>query len=523
MTTERVTYVSIGASPAFDEQFEVALASAEAEMPLAVGAGAPALFPHPASFSNAPSAELRAPADRRRVVARYEVSTAADVDRAVAAAATGYPAWRARPWQERVAIVRAAAERIVEHKFRSAALVTHEVGKTRLESMAEVEEAADLLRYYARCLEEADGYRRALDRAIPNEATESVLRPYGVWAVVSPFNFPMALAAGMIGGALLTGNTVVFKPSDDAVVSGALLVDALWAAGVPADALRLVLGGAEVGAALVGHADVSGVAFTGSFSVGVSIVRGMARDFPRPVIVEMGGKNPAIVTASADVDAAAVAVARSAFGYGGQKCSACSRVYVERAIAGRFVEGLVAAARATAIGPPERKATAVGPLIDERAATRFAASIERIRRGGGEILCGGELLQGGDFAHGAYAAATVATLRDGHELWDEELFLPILLVRTVDSLDEALGLANRSRFGLTAGLFASDPSEIASFLDGIEAGVVYVNRKSGATTGAWPGINPFGGWKGSGGTGVAALGPHYLLKFLREQSRAVSA
>jgi 1-pyrroline-5-carboxylate dehydrogenase len=273
---------------------------------------------------------------------------------------------------------------------------------------------------------------------------------------------------------------------------------------------------------LVGHKGISGVAFTGSFDVGVSILRGMARDFPRPVIVEMGGKNPAVVTASADVNAAAVAVARSAFGYGGQKCSACSRVYVERAILRPFVDRLVAAARATAIGLPERKATAVGPLIDARAAARFDAAIDRIRRGGGEILCGAALLADGDLAHGAYAAATVATLPDEHELWDEELFLPILLVRGVDSLAEALALANRSRFGLTAGLFASEPSEIEAFLDGIEAGVVYVNRKSGATTGAWPGINPFGGWKGSGGTGVAALGPHYLLKFLREQSRAVS-
>jgi 1-pyrroline-5-carboxylate dehydrogenase len=248
----------------------------------------------------------------------------------------------------------------------------------------------------------------------------------------------------------------------------------------------------------------------------------MARDFPRPVIVEMGGKNPAIVTASADVDAAAVAVARSAFGYGGQKCSACSRAYVTRAVAPRFVARLIEAARGTAVGLPEKKTTAVGPLIDERALVRYESAVERIRRGGGRILCGGELVTGPDLAHGVYVAPTVATLPDDHPLWDEELFLPILLVREVDGLDQALELANRSRFGLTAGLFASNPLEIECFLDRIEAGVLYVNRQSGATTGAWPGINSFGGWKGSGGTGVAALGPHYLLKFLREQSRAVS-
>ncbi len=523
MSNERVTYVSIGASPEFDQSFESALTRVEGEMPLRVATSAPALLPYPASFDDAPAQDLRSPADRRRLVARYARSTPADVDRAVATAAAGYPAWRSRPWQDRVAIMRAAAEKLVEHKFRSAALVTHEVGKTRLESMAEVEEAADLLRFYAGRLEAENGYRREMSRAIPTESTESVLRPYGVWAVVSPFNFPMALAAGMIGGALLTGNTVVFKPSDNAVVSGALLVDALWAAGVPRDALQFVLGGSEIGAALVEHRDIAGVAFTGSFDVGVGIVRGMARDFPRPAIVEMGGKNPAIVTASADVDAAAVAVARSAFGYGGQKCSACSRAYVGREIYPRFVERLIEAAHATTIGLPERKATAVGPLIDERAGKRFEKTLQRIRDGGGQILYGGTRHASEELAQGVFVEPTIATLPDGHELWDEELFLPVLLIRSVQTLDEALALANRTTFGLTAGLFATDTAEIERFLDRIEAGVLYVNRKSGATTGAWPGINSFGGWKGSGGTGVAALGPHYLLKFLREQSRAVSA
>jgi 1-pyrroline-5-carboxylate dehydrogenase len=517
--SERVTYVSIGASPEFDREFEGALAAARAELPVdvvaSIGGGRP---------SGGARVDLVAPADRRLVVARVERSSAGDVATAVETAARAFDGWRRRPWTERLALARAAADRIAAERFRLAALVALEVGKTRLEAMAEVEEAADLLRYYAERYEAAGGYRRPMARALADEATESVLLPYGAWAVVSPFNFPMALAAGMIGAALLTGNTVVFKPSEEAALSGALLARALWSAGIPREVVQLVHGGGETGAALAGDPRIAGVAFTGSYEVGMAIARALPRQWPRPAVIEMGGKNPAIVTATADVDAAALAVARSAFGYGGQKCSACSRAYVERPVYERFVAALLAAATAMKVGDPTAKGVAFGPLIDERAAARFAAAIEAIRAAGGVVLTGGHRLTDGELAHGVYVEPTVATLPDaGHELWDRELFLPLVLLRSVDGLDEALALANRSRFGLTAGLFAGDRGEIERFLDGIEAGVVYVNRRAGATTGAWPGINPFGGWKGSGGTGVAALGPDYLAKFVREQSRAVTA
>lgn len=517
--SERVTYVSIGASPEFDRDFEAALAAASGELPIAVDAAIGDGRP-----SGGTRFDLVAPADRRRVVARVERSSPDDVATAVATAAGAYDAWRRRAWTDRLALARAAADGIAAERFRLAALVALEVGKSRLEAMAEVEEAADLLRYYADRYEALGGLRRTMARALADEATESVLQPYGVWAVVSPYNFPMALAAGMIGAALLTGNTVVYKPSEEAALSGALLARALWAAGVPHEVVQLVHGGGDIGATLVGHPRVAGVAFTGSHEVGMSIARAMPRDCPRPAVIEMGGKNPAIVTASADLDAAALAVARSAFGYGGQKCSACSRAYVERPVFDRFVTALVAAARAMKVGDPTTRGNAFGPLIDERAGARFEAAVEAIRAAGGEILAGGRRLAEGELAHGVYVEATVATLPDAdHELWDRELFAPLVLVRAVDGLDQALALANRTRFGLTAGLFSGDPAEIDRFLDGIEAGVVYVNRRAGATTGAWPGINPFGGWKGSGGTGVAALGPDYLLKFVREQSRSVTA
>ncbi len=359
-----------------------------------------------------------------------------------------------------------------------------------------------------------------------------MLLPYGVWAVVSPFNFPSALAAGMIAGALLGGNTVVFKPAIDAPVSGELLCEALWASGVPRDALQLVHGpGASVGAALLAdpqdrrrrlhrllggrHADRAGRAERGS--------RPGCPAGPRPVVVEMGGKNACVVTATADLDAAAEGVARSAFGFGGQKCSACSRVYVERAVGRDFLARLVARTRALPVGDPATGDPALGPVIRESAVASYRSYIEGIAASGGEIACGGKVLDQEDLAHGFYVAPTIAHLPDAeHPYFAEEMFLPILLFQEVDDLAEGIARANAVPYGLTAGLFSSDEHEKQYFLDRIEAGVVYVNRRSGATTGAWPGVNPFGGWKASGAPGPAALGPDYLLNFLREQSRTVN-
>jgi 1-pyrroline-5-carboxylate dehydrogenase len=281
--------------------------------------------------------------------------------------------------------------------------------------------------------------------------------------------------------------------------------------------------GEEVGDALLHHPRTQGMAFTGSYEVGMRIYRGLARDYPRPVVVEMGGKNPTVVTATADLEAAAAAVARSAFGFGGQKCSACSRVYVEEGVAAEFTERLLAATAGLTVGNPLRREVYLGPLIHERAVESFRGYVDGVRAAGGEILAGGGVLADGDLAHGHYVEPTVARLPDpDHPYFYEEMFVPLLLVQPVAGLDEALARCNRAPYGLTAGLFSRDPGEVERFLDGIEAGVTYVNLKSGSTTGAWPGVNPFGGWKASGGTGPAALGPNYLLKFLREQSRTVN-
>ncbi len=517
-SSRKITYTAVAADPDFRARFDRELAA------VAVGFGR--RLAGSVAGEDAREGELasaRSPIDTRLLLAVVQTASPAEVARAVAGARAAFPAWRARPWQERVAILRRAAEEIAARGFELAAWMVHEVGKTRLEAMAEVEESADLLRYYAERLEANGGYRRALARMAPSEVTESVMLPYGVFAVISPFNFPSALAAGMVGGALLTGNTVVLKPALEAPISGELLCEALWEAGVPREVLHLVHGGAEVGEALVRHPDVAGFAFTGSSAVGMKILRGAAGEWPRPVAVEMGGKNPTIVTASADLEAAAEAVARSAFGFSGQKCSACSRVYVEEAVAEPFLALLLERTRGLALGNPVSGDPFLGPVSQAASVEKFQRIVAGIREAGGEILAGGEVRSEGELARGFYVEPTVARLPDPHHpYFTQEMFLPILLFQPVAGLEEALAEANRAPYGLTAGLFSRDERELARFLDGIEAGVLYVNRRSGATTGAWPGINPFGGWKGSGGTGPAALGPDYLLKFLREQSRTVN-
>jgi 1-pyrroline-5-carboxylate dehydrogenase len=372
-------------------------------------------------------------------------------------------------------------------------------------------------------MESNDGFVKPMGSLSAAEHTRSVLKPHGVWAVISPFNFPMALAGGPAAGALIAGNTVVLKPSSDAPLMAYKFGEALRDAGVPAGAFNLVTGpGETVGAELEENPGVDGLIFTGSYEVGMRLYTHFTRDYPRPIITEMGGKNPAIVTASADLDEAAEGVMRSAFGFDGQKCSANSRVYVERAVARPFVERLVERARQIRVGDPTQRDVWMGPVINERAVRKFTDAVEEARRDGGRIEVGGEVLREPGTERGFFTAPTVVTgLATDHRLFREELFVPLVVVGEVDSLDDALRLSNATPYGLTAGIFSHDQGEIRQFLDSIEAGVVYVNRRAGATTGAWPGIQSFGGWKGSGSSGKSGLGPYYVQQFLREQSQTV--
>jgi 1-pyrroline-5-carboxylate dehydrogenase len=281
-----------------------------------------------------------------------------------------------------------------------------------------------------------------------------------------------------------------------------------------------------VGDGLRDHPDVAGLTFTGSYDVGFGqLYQKFARDFPKPCVVEMGGKNPAIVMPSADLAQAVQGIHRSAFGMNGHKCSACSRVYVHRAVADELLTGLAKSADDVVLGDPLGKGVYVGPVATKQSYAdyqRYAAAAHAA--GAGVVRAGAKVVTDGEMAHGYFVRPTVlAGLPRDHQLLREELFVPIVAVETVDSLDQALERANDTRFGLTAGLFSREHAEIDAFFNRIQAGVVYVNRAAGATTGAWPGVQPFGGWKGSGSTGKNIGGHYTLLCYLREQSRTLCA
>ena len=515
----KITYATLSADneelqSAFDAAVERARRELGRSYPMLIGAE---------ERHGAVEFEDRSPIDSTIVVSRFPVGTRQDVRDAIAAARVAFPAWRDLGWCKRLELIRRAADLISERQFDYAALMAFEVGKNRLEALGDVEETADLLRYYSDGMEQANGFVKPMGSLSPAEHTRSVLKPHGVWGVIGPFNFPMALVGGPAAGALIAGNTVVMKPSSDAPLMAYKFCEAMRDVGIPPGVLNLVTGhGDTVGAELEENPDLDGMVFTGSYEVGMRLYTGFTKQYPRPIITEMGGKNPSIVTASADLDEAAEGVMRSAFGYDGQKCSANSRVYVERAVARPFLDLLVEKAKKIQVGDPTRRESWMGPVINERSLRKFIDAVAEATRDGGTIEAGGEVLHGPETEHGYFPTPTVVSgLPTTHRLFRDELFVPLIVVGEVDSLDEALRLSNDTAYGLTAGIFSHDDEQIGRFLDTIQAGVVYVNRRSGATTGAWPGIQSFGGWKGSGSSGKSGLGPYYVMQFLREQSQTV--
>jgi len=466
--------------------------------------------------------ELRSPIDRDWLVGTFARGTRQDVKDAVAAARAAQPGWFALGWERRLEILGRAAELISERQMEYGGLMAIEVGKNRLEALGEVEEAADLIRYYSQTARDNQFYEHGMDNLGDQTVhTKSILRPFGVFAVIAPFNFPMALSAGPSSAAMLAGNTVVFKPASQGAMSGVALAEAYRDAGVPDGVFNLVMGpGDTVGRELREHPGIDGIVFTGSYDVGFELFKTFSTRYPRPCIVEMGGKNPAIVMRSADLEEAAEGVMRSAFGFGGQKCSANSRVYVDRSVHDEFIRLLVEKTEPIKVGDPLPRSGWLGPVIDQKAVDRHQQAVSEARRDG-RVFTGGEHLTDGDLARGFYVEPTVVGVPSDHRLFRDELFAPFTAVSAVDSLDEALSLANGSEYGLTAGIYSEDQTEVRSFLDRIEAGVLYVNRRAGATTGAWPGVQPFGGWKGSGSTGKAGLSMYYVGQFLREQSHTI--
>jgi len=466
---------------------------------------------------------VRSPIDRDIILGHFATGTRQDVKDAIDAARKAQPAWFALGWEKRIEIIRKAAELISQRQMVYAGLMAIEVGKNRLEALGEVEEAADLLRYYSKTAEDNRFYDHSMDSLGDSAVhTRSILRPHGVFAVISPFNFPMALCAGPTAAALIAGNTVVFKPSSAAPMSGVNLVQAYRDAGIPDGVINLVMGpGETVGAELRENPGIDGIVFTGSYDVGFDLYRTFSRRFPKPTIVEMGGKNPAVVSRKADLEEAAEGILRSAFGFGGQKCSANSRVYVEKPVHDELVRLLVEKTEAIQVGDPLLRENWLGPVVDQRAVDRHQQASADARRDG-RVFVGGERLTDRGLDRGFYVEPTVVgNLPADHRLFRDELFVPFTAVHAVDSFDEAIRLANDSVYGLTAGVYSEDQGEVQRFLDTCEAGVLYVNRRAGATTGAWPGVQAFGGWKGSGSTGKAGLSMYYVGQFLREQSHTV--
>ena len=465
------------------------------------------------------------PIDQRRVLGMFPLASAAQAAQAMEAAHAAFPAWRATPMDERVRLLQRVAQLIEERVFHIAAALTLEVGKNRMEALGEVQETADFFNLYAEDFQRHDGFEHALpDDPLQGfrSRNRSVMRPYGAWVVIAPFNFPFALAGGPVAAALITGNTVVFKSASDTPWSGRMLADCLRDAGFPRGVFNYLNGsGREVGQTLVQHPHAAGITFTGSAEVGMGIYRELAGGrYPRPCIAEMGGKNACIVTAGADLERAALGIVRSAFGLSGQKCSALSRVYVEEPVADALIDRLREKMAALQVGDPGLQQNWMGPVTTAGAVRNYEAYTARLRQEGGRILAGGERLRTGDLAHGHFVAPTLAEAPPTHSLFREEMFLPIVMLCRVPDREEAMRLANDSPLGLTAGCYGSD-EDVAWFFEHIEAGVTYANRPQGATTGAWPGYQPFGGWKGSGTTGKAIASFYYLAQYLREQSRTV--
>lgn len=438
------------------------------------------------------------------------------VDHAVRVAKRAAQEWAAVPQGERTAAMLRAARVFSERRVELAALMALEIGKTRADCLAEVDECVAILELFAHQVSDPTLLSTVLSATGASPLCTVVYRPYGVFGVIAPFNFPLALATGMAAGALITGNAVVYKPSALTPASGVAWAGIL-AEVVPPATLQVIHGDAEVGR-LLSEAGLDGLAFTGSAAVGLELAARMIRPpYARPMIAEMGGKNPSIISSSAeDLALAARATARSAFGMTGQKCVSCSRAIVLDDVYDDFMTELVDVTSTFRVGDPIDPDVFTGPLIKQQSLERFESSVA-LAGSSGRIVTGG-----GSRGPGWYADLTIVDeLPAGHVLTREELFAPILAVVRVSSLDEAINEANAVDYGLSAGLFASDPREQQLFLERIEAGIVLVNNPGGATTGIWPGSQTMAGWKGSGFSGMGGFGPYYLLQFVREQSRTI--
>jgi 1-pyrroline-5-carboxylate dehydrogenase len=464
------------------------------------------------------------PVDTRLTLGYFPRSSIEDIRNAINAARDSFNIWCKYDFKKRIQIFREAGDILSRRKFELAAWLSYENGKNRYEAIADVDEAIDFIRYYCESMETNEGFSTITKSAYTTETSRIVMKPYGVWCVIAPFNFPAAILIGMSTGALITGNTIVLKPASDTPIIAYKFAQIMEDAGLPNGVLNLITGsGFQLGQEIARNENVAGIVFTGSMKVGFKIFRQFNRAKPRPIIAELGGKNPVIVTESADLDQAVQGVCNAAFGYSGQKCSACSRVYVQRTIKTEFVEKLVRKTNSLRLGNPLEPSTFVGPLINIDAYKKYKKCIKQASHDGKVLVCG-NVNRSGDLRYGFYVEPTIVEgLPEGHRLLTEEIFVPILCLIEYQSFEDALRLCNSSEYGLTAGIYTRNKEEVEKFTDSIESGVLYVNRRQSATTGAMVGCQSFVGWKRSSTTGVGTGGPYYLRQFMREQSQTFAS
>jgi 1-pyrroline-5-carboxylate dehydrogenase len=454
------------------------------------------------------------PADPDQIVGLTSSASKAQAVEAIEAAAKAFESWKRLSLPERAEYLFKAAALLRERRMRYDALLVYEVGKTWVEADGDIAEAIDFLEFYAR---EALRYAQPHPVVpIDGERNEMIYIPLGVGAVIPPWNFAGAIMIGMTSAAIVCGNTVVLKPSSDSAIVAAWFVDLLQEVGVPDGVVNFVPGsGSEIGDLIVSHPLVRFISFTGSKEIGLHINELAAKPQPgqkwiKRVVAEMGGKDSIVVAADADVDAAVEGVAVSAFGFSGQKCSACSRAIVDAAVYDEFVDKLRNRVAKIATGDPIDPANYMGPVVNQSALSSISAYIEKGLKEGRLIAGGKRVGEKGYFLE----PTVIADVAPDATIAQEEIFGPVLAVIKAQDFDDAMRIANNTEFGLTGSVYTRDEKKIARARDEFFVGNLYFNRKS---TGAMVGAHPFGGFNMSG-TDSKAGGPDYLLLFMQAKS-----
>jgi 1-pyrroline-5-carboxylate dehydrogenase len=456
------------------------------------------------------------PANPAQVVGTHQKATSEIADRAVETAWSNFARWSRTSPESRIRMTLRTAEILRERKFEFNAWLVYEAGKTWPEAEAETCEAIDFCEYYGREMARLAGVQSVVQ--MPGERDEMRYLPLGAGIVIPPWNFALAILCGMTVAALVTGNTVVIKPSSETPTIAAIFAETLHEAGFPPESFCFLPGsGGAIGDRLVAHPKTRFVSFTGSRDVGLHINELAAKHQPgqiwiKRVVAEMGGKDAIIVDADCDLDAAVEGVTVSAFGYQGQKCSACSRAIVDEKVYDSFLEKLSERVRRISVGPPEEGNVFMGPVISA-SAKRSILDYINVGKSEGKVIAGGAERPG----EGYFIEPTViADVDRKARIFQEEIFGPVLAVARARDFNDALAMANDSQYGLTGALYSNDPAHIERAREEFFVGNMYINRKC---TGAMVGAHPFGGFNMSG-TDSKAGGPDYLLLFLQAKSVA---